>query len=109
MQCLSQQGPPEIATLHREALFLNKGNREIGHADQLDGKAVGWGTTIALLSISRKKEVHKFVILGEDGAFKEEQNQTELNKEGEQHLWIREENRTEILIDLGNKVWIQFK
>lgn len=38
---------------------------------QLDGKTVGWGTTIALLSLSRKKEVRKYVVLGEDGAFKE--------------------------------------
>lgn len=41
MQCLSQQGPPEIATLHTEALLLSKvllgRNREIGHAD-----AIGW-------------------------------------------------------------------
>lgn len=58
---------------------------------QLDDKTVGWGTTIAILSLLRKKEVHKYVYLGEDGAFKEKQNQTQLSKEGEQHLWKSEE------------------
>lgn len=62
---------------------------------QLDGKTVGWGTTIALLSLSRKKEVPKYVVLGEDGAFKEEQNQAELNKEGEKYLSISEETEQE--------------
>lgn len=58
---------------------------------QLRGKIVGWGTRIALLHLSRKKEIHKYLVLGEDGAFKEKQNQTEPKKEGEQYLWISEE------------------
>lgn len=72
------------------------GKQRLGMLMQLVGKTVGWGTTIAILSLLRKKEVHKYAYLGEDGAFKENQNWTQLNKEGEQHLWKSEETEQKV-------------
>lgn len=52
---------------------------------QLGGKIVGLGITF-VLSYLQKKKNHKYLVFRGGGAFKEKENQTALNKEGEGYL-----------------------
>lgn len=63
----------------------------LGMLMQLDGKTVGWGTMIALLRWSRKKEVTSMWSWGKMEPLKEKQNQTEVGELNSYFLWISEE------------------
>lgn len=87
--------PPEILALHTEASFLNKAVlggkwRETGHADairQQDCRVRDHSCSPVFIYTKKKKKSQKCLVLGGDGAFKEKEKWTELNKEQEGYLW----------------------